>query len=535
MSNQPSAVPVLPENAPFTPAQRSWLNGFFAGVLSLEGGLAIADRLAPPSSEPGPVANDAVPDETEVTWHDPTLPLEERMRLASGRTLGLRMMAAMAQQDCGQCGYNCADYAKAIVSRQEPRLSLCAPGGKETARMLRKLYEELAGAPAAEAAPASPPAASRPANAPGRSRERPVEATFRSRHRLNGAGSGKETYHVDIDLTGTGIDYAPGDSLGVVPANDPELVSAVLDALRADGDFPLAGKTFREVLTHDMSLGAAPDILFTLMSYITGGERRERAKALAAGEDPDGDAATLDVLAALHKFPGIHPDPEAFVECLEPLQPRLYSISSSPRARPGHVSLTVDCVRYEVGGRPRLGAASTFLAQRIAPGGRLPVFLQKAHGFALPEDGGVPIVMIGPGTGVAPFRAFLQERLATGAAGKAWLFFGHQHEATDFFYREEIEGFLATGTLTRLSTAWSRDGGRKVYVQDRMREAGAELWAWLAEGAHLYVCGDAKRMARDVDAALVDIVATQGGRDAETARRHVAELRRCGRYRLDVY
>ena len=233
-----------------------------------------------------------------------------------------------------------------------------------------------------------------------------------------------------------------------------------------------------------------------------GGERRRKAKALAAGEDPDGDAATLDVLAALEKFAPVHADPEAFLECLEPLQPRLYSISSSPLATPGEVHLTVDAVRYDIAGRQRLGVASTLLADRLEPGARVKAYIQKAHGFALPEDGATPIIMVGPGTGVAPFRSFLLHRKATGAKGRAWLFFGHQREAEDFFYRDELHALLADGTLTRLSTAWSRDGAEKVYVQDRMRQAGPELWSWLKDGAHFYVCGDAKRMAKDVETAL---------------------------------
>ena len=198
------------------------------------------------------------------------------------------------------------------------------------------------------------------------------------------------------------------------------------------------GKSFRDALIEDYALGLAPDMLFELLSYITGGERRRKAKALAKGEDPDGDAAMMDVLQALEKFAPVHPDPEAFLECLEPLQPRLYSISSSPLATPGELHLTVDAVRYDIAGRRRLGVASTFLADRLAPGARLKVYLQKAHGFGLPADPATPIIMVGPGTGIAPFRSFLWHRAAQKAPGKAWLFFGHQHEATDFFYRDEL-------------------------------------------------------------------------------------------------
>jgi sulfite reductase (NADPH) flavoprotein alpha-component len=223
------------------------------------------------------------------------------------------------------------------------------------------------------------------------------------------------------------------------------------------------------------------------------------------------------------------------VDALEPLQPRLYSISSSPKHAPGRLTLTVDAVRYVIGKRKRLGVASTFLADRAAPGMTLRAYVQKAHGFALPKDPSKPVIMVGPGTGVAPFRAFLQEREATAAPGKNWLFFGHQRMDTDFFYRDELEAMRERGALTRLSLAWSRDGAEKFYVQDRMREVGAALWQWLAEGAHFYVCGDAKRMAKDVEAALVDIVATHGARPTDEAVAFVSALKKAGRYQADVY
>jgi sulfite reductase (NADPH) flavoprotein alpha-component len=291
----------------------------------------------------------------------------------------------------------------------------------------------------------------------------------------------------------------------------------------------------REVLIDSVALAPAPDTLFQLISYLTGGGRRQKAKALAAGEDPDGDAQTLDVLAAIEKFQGVRPDPEAFVEVLEPLQPRLYSISSSIRTNPGRVSLTVDAVRYAVGKRQRLGVASTFLADRIKPGDRVRVYVQSAHEFSLPADPTKPIIMIGPGTGVAPFRAFLHERMATKAPGRNWLFFGHQRRDYDFFYEDEFSGLKSSGVLTRLSLAWSRDGKDKFYVQDRMREVGTELWSWIADGAHIYVCGDAKRMARDVEGALIDIVAHHGVRTTDQAIAFIADLKRQGRYQRDIY
>ena len=325
--------------------------------------------------------------------------------------------------------------------------------------------------------PPRPPAAPAPAAAPGRSREHPVEATVVSRTRLNKPGSQKETWHVEFDLSRSGIDYVVGDSFGIMPVNDPGLVDAILKALGAPADFPIGGRTLREVLTDGVSLSPAPDMLFQLYSYVTGGERRQKAKALSAGEDPDGDAATIDVLAAIEKFKGVRPDPEAFVEALDPLQPRLYSISSSFKAHPGRISLTVDTVRYEIAKRQRLGVASTFLAERVKPGDTVKVYVQKAHNFGLPADPTVPIIMVGPGTGIAPFRAFLCDRMATKATGRNWLFFGHQRRDCDFFYEEELAGMRAAGVLTRLSLAWSRDDKEKFYVQDRMRQVGARSLA----------------------------------------------------------
>jgi sulfite reductase (NADPH) flavoprotein alpha-component len=526
----PPRIEIIPATAPFSEGQRSWLNGFLAGMLSLDGSTPLA-----PGQNGAVLAPTGDSDDGEAPWHDQTMPIADRMKLAEGRPLRRRMMAAMAQQDCGQCGYNCNDYSEAIVSKTEPRLNLCVPGGKETARMLKALNEELEKAPAASPGPAVAAAAPAVVAKPGRSRDNPVPATFVSRRLLNKAGSEKETWHIDFDLSGCGLDYVVGDSFGIFARNDLGHVDQIIALLGASHTTEVRGKTLREVLLDDVSLAPAPDTLFELISFITGGAQREKARALAQGDDPDGDAATLDVMAALQKFSGVRPHPEAFVEALEPLQPRLYSISSSHNATPGKLSLTVDCVRYVVGKRKRLGLASTFLAERIQPGDQVKVYVQKAHGFALPQDPKTPIIMIGPGTGVAPFRAFLLDRRATAAPGKNWLFFGHQRSDCDFFYSDELNAMKTSGLLTRMSLAWSRDGDKKFYVQDRMREVGRELWTWLAEGASVYICGDAKRMAKDVERALVDIVAQFGARSTDEAVSFVAELKKKGRFQQDVY
>ena len=531
---------LIPESAPFSAEQRVWLNGLFAGLLSLEDGITPLSLEQAAALLPGALdlATPATGEDDGAPWHDPAMALADRMKLAEGRPLRRRMMAAMGQQDCGQCGYNCQDYSDAIVLQKEERLNLCVPGGKETTRMLKALHQELGKAPGSAETPSKTltPAAvtAAPAAAPGCSRECPTAARFLSRKRLNKAGSEKETWHIEFDLTATGIDYAVGDAFGVFPTNDPALADAVIAALAAPRDFPIGGRTLRDVLIDGVSLGTAPDMLFQLFAYITGGERRQKAKALAAGEDPDGDAATLDVLAAIKKFSGVRPDPEAFVEALDPLQPRLYSIACSPRVDRHRMALCVDAVRYPINGRTRLGVASTFLGERVRSGDTVNVFVQKAQHFGLPADPSVPIIMIGPGTGIAPFRAFLHERTATKAPGRNWLFFGHQRRDCDFFYENEFTGMSASGFLTHLSLAWSRDGVRRFYVQDRMREAGRDVWSWIVAGAHIYVCG-AIAMGKDVERALLDIIAEHGARSLEQAGAFLAELKKSLRYQTDVY
>lgn len=538
MNARPTVPPLvmIPENAPFSAEQRAWLSGLLVATLipDAQGAAVIAGcdvdgslAGAVPAVDQTRATNDDAP------WHDPAMPLTDRMDLASGRPMAPRLMAAMAQQDCGQCGYNCADYANAIADQAEARLTLCAPGGKETARMLKQLALELT------TSSASVPAVSIPAVAPNDagtfSRDTPASVVLSSRRLLNGPGSEKETWHIELKLSGSGLTYSAGDSFGVFPHNHLGLVDQVIALLGASHLTEIRGRTLRQVLAEDVSLGIAPDSLFELLSFISGGELRAKARALACGEDPDGDASNLDVLAALQKFSKVRPHPEAFVDTLDSLQPRLYSISSSPLVDAERLSLTVDTVRYVIGKRKRFGVASTWLAERLPEGATVKAYVQKAHNFSLPSDPSTPVIMIGPGTGIAPFRAFLQERDALRAIGKNWFFFGHQHQLSDFYYREELEALRQKGVLTRLSLAWSRDGAEKFYVQDRMREVGSAIWQWLAEGAHIYICGDAKRMAKDVEAALVDIVSQHGVRSTDDAIAFISQLKKSQRFQADVY
>jgi sulfite reductase (NADPH) flavoprotein alpha-component len=521
-----SEVPVIPDTAPFTAAQRAWLNGFFAGLLS-------AEPLAAAPASPAPEPEETFP------WHDPTLALEERMRLAEGRPPARRLMAAMGQLDCGQCGYLCKTYAEAIASGAEKDLGKCVPGGKATARMLKVLRTEVpvASLPAATSTNVAAGASvSASARAPV-TRDNPAGARLLRSEPLNRPGAEKQTQNVVLSLAGTGLDYAPGDSLGVWPGNNGEEVELLLAILRAKGSeevtLPSGERTSaREALAKRCNLREPSDELLLLLSRHARDDIEATRLARMAEE---GDAAGHDVFDLLVKFRSARAPVAEFVLALGALQPRLYSIASSLKCHPGEVHLTVAVVRYELRSRGYQGVASCFFADRLRRGARVPVYVQRAHAFCLPEDPATPIIMVGPGAGVAPFRAFLQERAATGAPGKNWLFFGNQRRSVDFLYRGELEGYAKRGVLTRLDTAFSRDQGHKVYVQHRMREQGAELWRWLGEGAAFYVCGEAQQMAKDVDDALKAIVAEHGAMSAERAAEYVAALAKAGRYCRDVY
>jgi len=374
------------------------------------------------------------------------------------------------------------------------------------------------------------------------SRKNPFPAPLLVNRKLTGAGSEKDTRHYEISLAGSGLTYEVGDSLGIFPSNPPELVEEILKALRATGDELVPGadgapKPFREALLKDYAI-KEPSKQFLAALVEKAGDAAPLIRELLDPErknDLEEYLWGMEYIDFLVDHPSICFAPEEFVKLLRKLIPRLYSIASSIKANPEQVHLTVATVRYESHGRKRQGVCSTYLAERIPVGGTLPVFFHVAKGFRLPEDGATPVIMVGPGTGVAPFRAYLQERKATGATGKNWLFFGEQREKEDFLYREEFEQFQKEGVLTRLDTAFSRDQEKKIYVQHRMLENGAELWAWLNEGAHFFVCGDAARMAKDVDAALHQIVQTHGGKTAEEAAEYIEGLKKEKRYKRDVY
>jgi sulfite reductase (NADPH) flavoprotein alpha-component len=521
-------APIIPETAPFSAAQRAWLNGWMAAYYGEVGPAAASIAAA------GAVSVAA--EEEDLPWHDMTLPLDERMQLADGKPFPQRLMAAMAQQDCGQCGYLCKTYAEAIASGAEKALNRCVPGGKETARMVKELFELGAGPVAAPSTTASVVAA--PAPAPTLQTNR-VLARLETAVPLNRPGSDKDTRHVSFDLTGTGLTYQVGDALGVQPINCAPTVEAIIACLGAKESDEVQGpdgvvRPLIDALLHACDIGKPSDeAVEVLASRARNPDESQRLQALAEGY-PGASHEGADLLELLQTFRSARPPVQELIAALSVLQPRLYSISSSPKAVGDAVHLTVAAVRYKLRHRPRKGIASTFLADRAPPGSTVPVFIQPAHAFRIPSDHDAPMIMIGPGTGVAPFRAFLQERRALGAKGRNWLFFGDQRRSSDFLYEDEITGFHRDGLLHELDLAFSRDQSERIYVQQRMRERAREVWEWIEEGAHLFVCGG-MAMGKDVDAALVAIIARQGNMGTGAAKAYLANLAREQRYLRDVY
>lgn len=356
---------------------------------------------------------------------------------------------------------------------------------------------------------------------------------------LSGRGSSKEVRHIELSLEGSGLTYAPGDALGVVPANDPRQVAELIETLGLDGDqsvaTPRGDMALHEALTHAYETTTLVRPFMERYAELTGAEG---LKALLA----EGNKAALrdylegrHVIDVLKEYPAAGLSAADFIGLLRKLPPRLYSIASSHKATPDEVHLTVAVVRYHANGRPRQGVASTFLADRVEAGQTVPVYVEHNNNFKLPEAPDTAVIMVGPGTGVAPFRAFMAEREETGAEGRNWLFFGDRHFRTDFLYQREWLRYRKEGLLTRLDVAWSRDGDDKDYVQHRMLAHGRELYAWLQDGAHLYVCGDAQRMAHDVHDTLQQIIRREGKLSREDAADYVKRLQRERRYQRDVY
>jgi len=531
------SITLLPDSAPFTEEQKAWLNGFLAGMLGIE------DEAGNSADSAETAIAEAEPEEEDLPWHDASLPLDDRMQMAEGRPLKHRLMAAMAQLNCGACGYVCQTYAEAIANGEESNLKLCVPGAKPTSKMLKSVLTS-----ADDSATATPAVNGTAVNGTsvetngaagvkeaGYSRQNPFPAKLIRSDTLNGEGSAKDVRHVEIDLAGSDLTYNVGDSLGVYPSNCDALVDAILAEFetQAETEVVVQGRTLsvREALLSACCLKDVSDEFLELMAAFAPADQADRLRGLIDSDELD----HLDLLDVLQEFPEVRPPVSEVINTLTPLAVRLYSIASSQKEVGEAVHLTVGRVTSEYRQRLRKGVASTMFSNRLESGSEVRVFVQPSHGFSVPADDSAPLIMIGPGTGIAPFRAFLQERKSRAASGKNWLFFGDQKSTCDFLYESELNQYVESGLLTRLDTAFSRDQEDKVYVQHRMLEQAEEFFAWLEQGGSVTVCGDAKRMARDVDRALHTIIETAGGRSAEQAQEYVRTLIAEGRYLKDVY
>ncbi len=582
--------PYIPEAAPFSEDQRAWLAGFLAGLhsragmtgqgVAAEGGAAAAVRLdilfgtqtgnAETVAEEAAVSSRAqgfapsvaglddvsmeqlaqmeqavivistygegeMPDNAQLFWEALSADTAPRLEQLSYGVLAL-----------GDTGYDEFCHAgklvdirleqlgaKRLLSRVDCDVDFEDPAAAWVGEAL-PLIAEATGASAGSGDADVAPAASDKSKW---SRKNPYPAPTVENRLLSGSGSGKEIRHFAFDLSGSGMTYEAGDALGVIPQNNTELVDAMLARLGQDADNAVDGldMPLGEALRTRFEIATPSKDLITAIAKRT--EDDELVSVVANGDKEAMDAFLWgrDTLDLLNLDDKLVLSPEEFVGFLKPLQHRAYSISSSPKAHADEVHLTVAAVRWEFDGRPHRGVCSTFMADEIDAGDTVPVFVSPNRAFRVPEDDDVPIIMVGPGTGIAPFRAFLEERRERGATGRNWLFFGDQRRAEDFIYEDEIGAMSADGLLTRLDLAFSRDQSEKIYVQSRMHENGKALFSWLEEGAYFYVCGDATRMARDVDDMLHTLIGEHGGLSSDDAAAYVATLKREKRYLRDVY
>lgn len=392
----------------------------------------------------------------------------------------------------------------------------------------------------ASALPAAPVAAASTASSTEYGKKHPFPAEVLDTVLLNGEGSSKETLHLEFSLAGSGLTYEPGDALAVVPVNAADTVKGILEAAKLTGLEEvevknLGRKVLADALREDFDITALSRNVLTKLAEATDSAALKALLADDAKERLKDFNHGREIVDAIHEFAPSGLSAEALVSIFRKLPPRLYSIASSPLAHQDEVHLTVAAVRYEAHGRQRKGVCSTFMADLIKPGDQVSIFVQPNKNFRLPDDGSKPVIMVGPGTGIAPFRSFIEHRAALGATGKNWLFMGDQHYLYDFLYQLEWQDHLKEGTLSRIDAAFSRDQPEKIYVQQRMLEQSKDLYAWLEEGAHFYVCGDATRMAADVHEALISIVEKEAAISREAAEAYVEDLKKSKRYQRDVY
>lgn len=587
-----STIPFIPDNAPFTSEQRAWLNGLLAGIFSATSSpLAVeskpshriavlyasqsgtserlARRLAKELKAQG-----YVPAVSTLVGYTPVALAAEQYAVILASTYGEGEapdgVHPFYEQICSEhlpryenlsfaifalgdrhyenfCkfGRDLDDKlaslgANRICDRVDCDVDVDEPFEQWKATLILRLNEIAAGQKPKKPAPSSDIPATGSASATIFARDNPVLASLVDKKDLTHSESSKSTLHLAFSIEGTGIRYEAGDACALIPQNNLDLVAEILQTLQFNGNEQVqCGKTgittLHDALTHHLQITRLSRSIVN--EYATLGKCAKLLDLLIPEHQVLLDAYVYDrgLVDLLIEYPGVIREPAELAAILPKLTPRLYSISSSPAAHAGEIHTTVAVVRYSSHNRERGGVCSTFLADRASLSDRLPIYIQPNKKFRLPRNSDAPIIMIGPGTGIAPFRGFLHERRALGAKGRNWLFFGERRAATDYLYREELEAMHADGHLTRLDTAFSRDQQHKVYVQDKMLEQASLFWNWLQDGASVYVCGDASRMAKDVHATLHTIVGREGGMSAEAATDYVHSLKDEHRYHLDVY
>ncbi len=572
----------IPDNAPFTPEQRLWLSEFLGNILSQSSassqsagpavpvtvlfgsqtgtaeGLAkkLVKTLKKGNFEPNiqdmgsydkehlskeknllvitSTYGDGEPPDTALELH--TWLMSDAAPRLEGVNFSVLSLGDSSYPDFCQCGTDFDLRLEALgATRIFPRVDVDVDVDQPYADWSKGVIAVLA--PAA-AFVTSNKVASDDIDEPGYSKKNPFPSSVLKNYNLNGSGS-KQTHHIEISLQGSELNYEVGDALGVYPENPASVVDEIIAALPFKaGDVPTStGEevSLREALIHHYDIGTINKALIEKWQKRSGSPYLRSLVEADDKKEWEKFCWGRDLIDLALDYPADFTDGEDFVSVLKKLQPRLYSIASSPKAHPDEVHLCVGIVRYDSHGRKRGGICSTYLGDRLSANSKPGVFVHHNSAFRLPADGNVPVIMVGPGTGIAPFRAFLEERKATGAKGKNWLFFGNPYAKTDFLYQDELEAFQKDGTLSRMDLAWSRDQKEKIYVQNLMLKQGAEMWKWLQEGAAFYVCGDASRMAKDVDAALLSIAQEHGKLSEEAAAAYIAQLKKDKRYLRDVY
>ncbi len=581
-----STLPAIPESAPFSPAQRLWLNGYIAGLVSSDEGSSPGVASKPKVRVPIIYASQSGNSEGLAETYSeqlggmgfdcPCLAADDLGDLDLTKEKNLLLISSTWGD--GDPPDNAVDFWETLQAEDHPKLEgltysvlalgdsnyidFCGQGKAFDARLealgasrmaarvdcdtdFEEPADEWFATVLEELKKQDPEAGDADGGAPakkeeGYSKKNPFPAKLKTNLMLNAEDSARDTRHFEIDLSGSGMSYECGDVLGVYPQNNPAHVDEMIAALGFSPDDVVStpdhgDRPLRTALLEDF------DIRTLSVKFLSEWAEKSGSEELAAIAGSD-DKSVIEnflwgreIIDLVTGYPIEFAAPTEFTSLLRKLGARLYSISSSPNAHPDEVHLTVAKVTYESHGRAREGVCSTFLSDRVNDGLNVGVFLQAASHFKLPTDLSTDVIMCGPGTGIAPFRSFLEEREFTKADGRNWLFFGNPHESTDFLYQDQLLGMKDKGVLTRLDLAWSRDGDEKVYVQDRMLQAGEELWQWFESGAHFYICGDAKRMAKDVDDALHTIARRHGNLDEAGAASYIKMLVKEKRYQRDVY